>query len=222
MYTNTASPWWEPPETHAANTKEAAIKLHRARTRWMKRRATHALIYTDGSEIQDQVGAAAWCPGAGRSKARYLGENTKSTVYSAELVGLELALQITQELDNCNGATIFTDNQAAIQAVTRPIISSGQYITHRVIKEMEKSRGKGINTTIQWTPSHKGTPGNEEVDLLGKKAAGWVANTGKPYSTCYLTVHLTGRSGGSTGQKGPLIVSKRYLPTHRRLPPLQS
>jgi ribonuclease HI len=64
---------------------------------------------------------------------RYLRDNTKSTIYSAELVGLELALQITQELDNCNGVTIFTDNQAAIQAVTRPSISSGQYITHKVI-----------------------------------------------------------------------------------------
>ena len=149
MYTNTTSPWWEPPETHTASTKEAAIRLHRARTRRMKKRATHALIYTDGSEIQNQVGAAAWCPSAGRKKTRYLGDNTKSTVYSAELVGLELALQITQELDNCDGVTIFTDNQAAIQAVTRPAISSGQYITHRAIQEMERARRKGINVTIQ-------------------------------------------------------------------------
>jgi ribonuclease HI/exonuclease III len=179
MYTNTASPWWEPPETHTASTKEAAIRLHRARTRRMGKRATHALIYTDGSEIQNQVGAAAWCPSAGRKKMRYLGDNTKSTVYSAELVGLELALQITQELDNCNGVTIFTDNQAAIQAVTRPSISSGQYITHKVIQEIERARRKGINVTIQWTPSHKGIPGNEEVDLLAKKAAGWDSDTGK-------------------------------------------
>jgi ribonuclease HI len=51
MYTNTASPWWEPPETHTASTKEAAIRLHRARTWRMRKRAAHALIYTDGSEI---------------------------------------------------------------------------------------------------------------------------------------------------------------------------
>jgi ribonuclease HI len=115
----------------------------------------------------------------GREKIRYLGDNTKSTVYSAELVGLELALQIAQGLDNCDEVTIFTDNQAAIQAVTCPSISSGQYITHRVTQEMERTRGKGINVTIQWTPSHKGIPGNEEVDLLAKRAAGWDSDTGK-------------------------------------------
>lgn len=173
MYTNTTSPWWEPPETHMADTKEGAIRLHRARARRMRKRATHALIYTDGSEIQSHVGAAAWCPGAGRKKARYLGNNTQSTVYSAELAGLELALQIAQELNGCDGATIFTDNQAAIQALAHPSISSGQYITHRVIQEMERARRKGIKVTIQWTPSHKGIPGNEEVDLIAKQAAGW-------------------------------------------------
>jgi len=56
------------------------------------RRTTHALIYPDGSEIHSQVGAAAWCPGAGRKKTRYLGDNIRSTIYSAKLVGLQLAL----------------------------------------------------------------------------------------------------------------------------------
>ena len=173
MYTNTASPWWEPPETHIADTKDGAIRLHRARSRRMGKKTHYALIYTDGSEIQGQVGAAAWCPKAGRRKTRYLGDNTQSTVYTAELVGLELALQITQELTGCTGATIFTDNQAVIQAVSHPAISSGQYITHRVIQEIDRARRKGIEVTIQWTPSHKGIPGNEEVDILAKQAAGW-------------------------------------------------
>jgi hypothetical protein len=42
----------------------------------MEKRPRHALIYTDGSEIQGQVGVAAWCPGAGRAKMRYMGEHT--------------------------------------------------------------------------------------------------------------------------------------------------
>lgn len=177
MYTNTAEPWWDPPETHTADTKAGAIRLHKTQIHRLKRKTTHAAIYTDGSEIQGQVGAAAWCPGAGRNLTRYLGDNTQSTVYSAELVGIELALQIAQELEGCNGVTIFTDNQAAIQAIAHPAISSGQYITHRVIREIERARRKGIEPTIQWTPSHKGIPGNEEVDLLAKQAAGWDPNT---------------------------------------------
>jgi len=167
------NPWWNPPETHVATTKEGAIRLHRGKTRRNRGRATHALIYTDGSEISGEVGAAAWCPEAGRSKSRYMGDNATSTVYAAELVGIELAIQIAQELEGCTGATIFTDNQAAIQAVARPTVSSGQYITFRVIGEIEKARRKGIEVELQWVPSHQGVPGNEEVDKLAKQAAGW-------------------------------------------------
>jgi ribonuclease HI len=83
-------------------------------------------------------------------------------------------------LDNCDEVTIFTDNQTAIQAVTRRSISSGLYITHRVIQEIEVLGRRGINITIQWTPSHEGIPGDGEADLLAKKAAGWDSNTGKP------------------------------------------
>jgi hypothetical protein len=42
-----------------------------------------------------------------------------------------------------------------------------------VIQEINQARGKGIGITIQWTPSHKRIPGNEEVDMLAKQAAGW-------------------------------------------------
>lgn len=168
-----ASPWWTPPESHVASSKGGAIRLHRSAVRRAKRNCRHALIYTDGSEIQGQVGAAAWCPDAERSRTRYMGDNTQSTVYSAELTGLELALQIGQELEWCNKMTIFTDNQAAIQAVTNPRITSGQYITHRVIAEMEQARRQGIAVTLQWIPSHTGIRGNEEVDELAKQAGGW-------------------------------------------------
>ena len=78
-----------------------------------------------------------------------MGDSTQSTVYSAELAGIELALQIAQELQGCDAATIFTDNQAAIQAIAHPAISSGQYITHRVIMEIERARRKGIEPTVQ-------------------------------------------------------------------------
>ena len=169
--------WWEPPGMHTANTKSGAIRLHKAQARRLKKKATHAAMYADGSEIQGQVGAVAWCPDAGRGKTRYPGDNTQSTVYSAELVGIELAPQIAQELEGCNGVTIFTDNQAAIQAVAHPAISSAQYITHRVISEIERARQRGIEPTIQWTPSHKGILGNEEVDLLAKQAAEWDPDT---------------------------------------------
>jgi ribonuclease HI len=171
------SPWWEPPETHIATSKEGAIRLHRNAIRKARRNNNHAIVYTDGSEIQGQVGTAAWCPGAGRAKSRYLGNNTQSTVYSAELVGIELALQIAQELEGCNRVTIFTDNQAAIQAIINPKITSGQYITNRAIIGINQARRKGITPILQWIPSHIGIQGNEEVDVMAKAAAGWSQET---------------------------------------------
>jgi ribonuclease HI len=134
-------------------------------------------VYTDGSEIQGHIGTAAWCPGVGRAKSRYLGNNTQSTVYSAELAGIELALQIALELEGCTWFTIFTHNQAVIQAITNPRFTSGQYITSRAINEIDRVKRKGITPTLHWIPSHVGLQENEEVDVMAKEAAGWSQET---------------------------------------------
>jgi ribonuclease HI len=55
-----------------------------------------------------------------------MGGNTKSIVHSAELVGTRLTLQTAQELEGCTRVTIFTDNQAAIRAIIKLKITSGQ------------------------------------------------------------------------------------------------
>jgi ribonuclease HI len=127
--------------------------------------------------IQGHVGTAAWCPNAGRAKSRYLGNNTQSTVYAAELAGIELALQIAQELEGCNRITIFTDNRAVRQAIINPKMTSGQYITSRAINEINRARRKGITPILHWIPSHTGVKGNEEVDVMAKEAAGWSQET---------------------------------------------
>lgn len=132
------SPLWEPPETHNAASKQGTIRSHRNATRKVQKNSNHAIVYTDGSEIQGHVGTAAWCPNAGRAKSRYLGDNTQSTVYAAELAGIELALRIAQELEGCNRITIFTDNQAVVQAIINPKITSGQYITSRAINGLNE------------------------------------------------------------------------------------
>ena len=100
--------------------------------------------------------------------SRCLGNNTQSTVYAAKLAGIELALQIAQELEGCNRITIFTDNQAAIQAIINPKITSGQYITSRAVNEMHRARRKGITPILHWIPSHTGIKGNEKVDVVAK------------------------------------------------------
>jgi ribonuclease HI len=148
-----APPWWVPPQTNLAETSELAIKQHDAQE-------TDALrIYTDDSGINGHVGAAAVTLSdeshpAGHKKTESMGKATTSTVYAAELKGIHLALQIALDIhtsaDPCRKCDIFTDNQAAIQAMANPKPSSGQYIVAEAIKALDQLRQQGWEIQLHW------------------------------------------------------------------------
>ena len=101
-------------------------------------------------------------------------------MYAGELRGLQLALDLALKHSLIiRRLTIFTDNQAAIQAVTIPRNHSGQYLVHGVRERLRAAQMLSIRVAIHWVPSHVDIDGNEQADILAKMATGWREGEGE-------------------------------------------
>jgi ribonuclease HI len=166
-------PWRRGPTTYI----DATAKEARARHDEEHAKEDSLSIYTDGSGIEGEIGSAALCPLTQQIRSVYMGSDTESTVYAAELQGISLALQIAQEYASRNGArrdvAIYTDNQTAIWSIAKAEGRSGAYILADIARQVQELQDNGRTVTVRWIPAHVGIPGNEAVDRAAKEATGW-------------------------------------------------
>ncbi|KAJ5710399.1 hypothetical protein N7488_004555 [Penicillium malachiteum] len=147
------------------------------------------IFFTDGSGYDGHIGAAAVIPTELDSDRKcHLGKSDQSTVYLAELSGIEMALEsflARLQTHPARRLVIFVDSQAAIQAVQNPKRPSGQFILRSIYSkfkaiqnaleslqtptELSQKPGESSqkpSVTLRWVPAHVGVPGNEIVDLV--------------------------------------------------------
>ena len=83
-------------------------------------------IYTDGSDIDGQVGVAAVLFSNGIEQAvlhQHLGTSRQHTVFEAELVGAILRMHIAMQMGSNNSITLGIDNQVMLSSRAKNSIS---------------------------------------------------------------------------------------------------
>jgi ribonuclease HI len=131
-------------------------------------------IYTDGSGIGNQIGAAAYSPTTSATAHRYLGKADTANVYAAELTGIHLGIDMAgKSHERYNKCFIYVDNQASIQAIDKPKQQSGQYIIRGILQSLDELQNERPNLEFKlvWVPGHMDIAGNEKADEEAKKAA---------------------------------------------------
>jgi hypothetical protein len=66
---------------------------------------------------------------------------------------------------------VFTDSQAALMALRRPRMPSGQVYLVSAIQHLQNLTYRGHQVEFRWIPAHEGTQGNELADATAKEAA---------------------------------------------------
>ena len=135
------------------------------------------MVYTDGSGINKKIGTAAVYPATIEVRRMYIGSSEWYTVYSAELCGIVIALEMIYAIRGLikkdKKVIINTDNQASIQAIEDPGKHSGQAFVIAVIQWISLLREEGYTIELHWIPAYIGIDGNEIADKEAKEAIGW-------------------------------------------------
>ena len=114
-------------------------------------------IYTDGSKMNDLTAAAA----VGRDVSKSLRINGQASIFTAELVALNLSLDIMRRSKHKKFA-IFSDSLSSLLAIHNRRLETG-YV-QKFITEYTQLSNSGKTIILIWIPNHIGIRGNEHAD----------------------------------------------------------
>lgn len=121
-------------------------------------------FFTDGSKTNDGVGAAA----STRSHARTVNINAKASVFTAEMYGMLLAIQETENEDQ-EKTVIYTDSKSVMDALSLRRKTKNPLLRD-LIRMVNRMMLNGKVIHFCWIPSHVGISGNELADCAAKTA----------------------------------------------------
>ena len=163
-------PWWTlKAKIHISPDKKTAEAYHDKIAKETQRGRMH--IYTDGSGIDEKIGAAAYNKTLNHTSHQHLGHQMKYNVYAAELTAIQLGISQWKRVRGlypvCN---IYIDSQAACSSIAKPGRQSGQGIIMNILDQIDEI-GPQQQLNIVWIPGHQGIEGNERADKEAKIAA---------------------------------------------------
>ena len=132
-------------------------------------------VFTDGSGMDNKIGAAAVLYRNGRLKLKLhfqLGSQQHHMVYEGEGIGAILGAKLVAREWGARSVIFYIDNLAVIQATQLTKPTPGHHIIdalHRHINTL-KARNHDLRFTFKWIPGHRGVEGNEKADEQAKKA----------------------------------------------------
>ena len=161
--------WIRQTEVRKAADKEEA------RREVMERRV-QVEVYTDGSDIDGGVGAAAILYRDSQRQGTlraHLGPSTLHTIYEGELTGILLAIHLLRKAGGWQTAEIALDSQAAIGALNLTKPAGSHYMVDEIHRQLKAARHAhpAAKLTTRWIPDHMEIEGNEQADDEAKKAA---------------------------------------------------
>lgn len=126
----------------------------------------HEKIFTDGSKTENGVAASAV------HQTKGVKESTKrlpsdSSVYTAELTALNLALEMIQNTKK-KRFIIFSDSLSALEAISRRNLNHPELLDF--FKTFTKMKGQKREIVLAWVPGHVGIHGNELADAAAREA----------------------------------------------------